>query len=199
MVCAYGGFPIVRHNVIRDLTAELLKEVCHNVAVEPTLLPLSGEAFTGLSTNTSKNARADVQAAGFWTRGEDAYFDVKVFHPDAPSYKSKSPTSLFEVHEQRKRLEYEERIVNVDRGSFTHLEFTTTDAVGPVAEKVFATPGGKTDGGKYSVTMAWLQCQLSFALLCGAILCVRGSRSHQQHPVHSEQELAVVESRMEVL
>ena len=38
-----------------------------------------------LSTNTSENAQADVRAAGLWTRGEGSYFDVKVFHPDAPS------------------------------------------------------------------------------------------------------------------
>ena len=91
------GFPTVRHNEIRDLIAELLTEVCHNVAVEPTLLPLSGEAFTGLSTNTSENARADVRAAGFWTRGKDAYFDMKVFYPDAPLYKvnpNRQPASL---------------------------------------------------------------------------------------------------------
>ena len=201
MVCAFGGFPTVRHNEVRDLTAELLTEVCHSVAVEPTLLPLSGEAFTGLSTNTSENARADVRAAGFWTRGEDSYFDVKVFHADAPSYKSKLPTSLFELHERRKRLEYEERIVNVDRGSFTPLVFTTTGAAGPMAERFLQRLAGKLtekDGSKYSVTMAWLRCRLSFALLRGAILCVRGSRSHRQHPVHSKRELAVVESRMEV-
>ena len=179
----------------------MCKKVCHSVAVEPTLLPLSGEAFTGLSTNTSENARADVRAAGFWTRGEDSYFDVKVFHADAPSYKSKSPTSLFELHERRKRLEYEERIVNVDRGSFTPLVFTTTGAAGPMAERFLQRLAGKLtekDGSKYSVTMAWLRCRLSFALLRSASLCVRGSRSHRQHPVHSERELAVVESRMEV-
>ena len=60
--------------------------MCHSVAVEPTLLPLSGEAFTGLSTNTSENARAD-----FWTRGEDSYFDVKVFHPPGQMRHRTSP------------------------------------------------------------------------------------------------------------
>ena len=51
MGCAFEGFPTVRHE-IRDLTAELLTEVCQNVAVEPTLLLLSGKAFDALSTNT---------------------------------------------------------------------------------------------------------------------------------------------------
>ena len=42
-----------------------------------------------LSTNTSENAQADVRAAGLWTRGEGSYFDVKDFHPDAPSVQIK--------------------------------------------------------------------------------------------------------------
>ena len=76
------------------------------VAVEPVLLPLSGEVFSARSTITSASARADVRirAIGFWTRGEDAYFDVKVFHPYAFSYQSRTPASLFQTHETRKRL-----------------------------------------------------------------------------------------------
>ena len=37
MVCHMGGFPTIRHNEIRDITASLLTEVCHNVATEPCL------------------------------------------------------------------------------------------------------------------------------------------------------------------
>ena len=36
--CPHGGFPSIRHDDIRDLTAKLLTEVCSNVAVEPTLI-----------------------------------------------------------------------------------------------------------------------------------------------------------------
>ena len=32
-----GGFPLIRHNEIRDITADLLSEVCHSVGIEPTL------------------------------------------------------------------------------------------------------------------------------------------------------------------
>ena len=35
--CPCGGFPSIRHNELRDITAELLTEVCHSVGVEPTL------------------------------------------------------------------------------------------------------------------------------------------------------------------
>ena len=43
IVCSKGGFPTLRHNEIRDITADLLTEVCHDVAIEPMLQPLTGE------------------------------------------------------------------------------------------------------------------------------------------------------------
>ena len=202
MVCSFGGFPTIRHNELRDITAELLTEVCHNVAVEPVLLPLSGEVFSARSTITPASARADVRATGFWTTGEDAYFDVKVFHPYASSYQSRTPASLFQTHETRKCLEYEERIVNVDHGSFTPLVFSSTGSAGPMADTFLQRLAGKLsekDGVSYSSTIAWLRCRFSFILLRGSILCIHGSRSCKRCLTHhSERELAIVESRLDL-
>ena len=39
MICPMGGFPTIRHNELRDITASLLSDVCHNVATEPRLQP----------------------------------------------------------------------------------------------------------------------------------------------------------------
>jgi len=39
--CPNGAFPTIRHNEIRDLTFELMSEICHNVSKEPSLQPLS--------------------------------------------------------------------------------------------------------------------------------------------------------------
>ena len=41
--CARGGYVIMRHNEIRDVTATLLREVTSNVEVEPILQPITGE------------------------------------------------------------------------------------------------------------------------------------------------------------
>ena len=90
MVCHMGGFPTIRHNEIRDLTASLLTEVCPNVAIEPQLQPLSGETLRLASANTDDGARLDVRARGFWNTCQDAYFDVRVFHPNVPSNHSRS-------------------------------------------------------------------------------------------------------------
>ena len=39
--CKTGGFVSIRHNEVRDFTAEILKEVCQDVEVEPLLTPLT--------------------------------------------------------------------------------------------------------------------------------------------------------------
>ena len=56
---------ISRHNEIRDLTAQLLTEVCNDVCVEPTLQPISGESLSGASSNIQDGARLDIAANGF--------------------------------------------------------------------------------------------------------------------------------------
>ncbi len=65
LTCPTGGLPTLRHNDIRDLTADLMAEVCNNVCTEPELQPLSGEALQGRSANCQEGARVDIRAEGF--------------------------------------------------------------------------------------------------------------------------------------
>ena len=65
--CRRGGFTIQRHNELRDLTASLLTDVCHNVATEPPLQPLGGESFNLRSANTNPQARLDIRHVDFGT------------------------------------------------------------------------------------------------------------------------------------
>ena len=64
--CPIGGFPMIRHNELRDFTASLLSEVCHGVSVEPHLQPLTGKTFSLNSAIVEDGARLDVAANGFW-------------------------------------------------------------------------------------------------------------------------------------
>ena len=91
-----GGFPTIRHNEVRDLTARLLSEVCHNVTTEPHLQPLTGESMRHRSAITTDNARLDVSMCGFWGgRFEKAFIDVRVFNPSAASNRSSSLTATY--------------------------------------------------------------------------------------------------------
>ena len=62
VICHIGGFPTIRHNGIHDITASLLTEVCHSVATEPPLQPLTGETLSACSANTDNHARLDIRA-----------------------------------------------------------------------------------------------------------------------------------------
>ena len=66
--CKKGGFITLRHNIIRNITATLLREVCHDVRIEPQLQPLSGESFQEATSNKADEARVDVCARGFGYR-----------------------------------------------------------------------------------------------------------------------------------
>jgi len=68
MICHHGGLTFVCHNELCDLTAGWLHEVCHDVAVEPSLQPLTGEFVNPASANCHEDACADVHARGFWGR-----------------------------------------------------------------------------------------------------------------------------------
>ncbi len=80
--CHRGGFPSIRHNEVRDITAELFTEVCHRVGTEPLLQPVTKEQLAYKSANREDGARLDVVAENFWGRDKQrAFFDVRVFNP----------------------------------------------------------------------------------------------------------------------
>ena len=83
MICCHGGLTFVSHNGIRDITDEWLERVCHDVVIEPPLQPLTGENVVPATANRQDDARADIHARGFWVRRQSAFFDVRVFHPNA--------------------------------------------------------------------------------------------------------------------
>ena len=178
--CPKGGFPTLRHNEVRDLTAKLMSEVCHEVCTEPHLQPLTGEALNGASAITTDGARLDVAANGFWGgRHERAFFDVRVFNPLAQS-NSQPISSCYRKHENIKKRAYEQRVREIEHGSFTPLVFSLTGGMGPTASvcyKRLASMVAQKRDQTYSSTMAWLRCVLSFALLRSSIQCIRGARS----------------------
>ena len=118
IICHMGGFPTIHHNEIRDITSSLLTEVCHNVTTEP---PLTGETFDARSANTQDNTRLDIRARGFWNTSQDAFFDVRVFYPNASSNRSTVVSSAYRRHEQAKKREYGQRVRDVENGVFTPL------------------------------------------------------------------------------
>ncbi len=122
--CPCGGFTSIRHNEIRNITAHLMSEVCHNVGIEPLLQPLSGESLKDRSANREDGARLDVMSQGFWAGDRQcAFFDVRVFNLFAHSNRNHSLTACCRRHEQEKRS-YDQRVRDVEHGSFSPLVWT---------------------------------------------------------------------------
>ena len=62
----------------------------------------------------------------FWERQRSAFFDVRVCHPNADSYRDLTPKQIYKKHENEKKRQYAERVMEIEQGTFTPLVFTTT-------------------------------------------------------------------------
>ena len=187
MICHMGGYPTIRHE-IRDLTTNLLTEVCHNVSCEPVLQPLSSETFQHRSAIRDDNARLDIRASGFWSHSQEAFFDVRVFYPIASSNCSPTISSAYRKHESVKKRQYGQRVREVERGVFTPLVFTTSGGMAKECStfyKRLASMLALKSNQPYSSTIGWLRCRIQFALLRMSIMCIRGSRSSRGQPLLS--------------
>ena len=81
---------------------------------------------------------------------------------------------------------YEQRIRDVEMGSFTPLVFSTVGGMGSaatVAYKCLASMLSTQWGQSYSSVVSWIRCSTSFSLLRSAVTCLRGARSHRGSPV----------------
>ena len=204
--CSVGGLPSLRHNHIRDLTASLLTEVAASVRIEPELLPLSGEHFRFASANVEDKARLDIEAFGFWgSCHERALFDVRVFNPFAPSNSTASLSATFRKHERCKSRQYQQRVLEVERASFTPLVFAATGGMAPRARVFFKRLCDQVASKRrasYSQTIALVRASVAFSLLRDAIACFRGARSSKGRFGHglfpSSIDVAASESAVEV-
>ena len=163
----------------------VLTEVCHNVAVEPHLQPLTGETLHGASSITQDGARLDVAADGFWgSRFERAFFDVKVFNPYVRSNQRSTLAATNRSHENSKKRAYDQRIREVEHGTFAPLVFSCTGGMGRAATATYRRLAALISTKRnepYSTTMGWIQCRLSFSLLRASIMCLRGAWSSVGH------------------
>ena len=63
------------------------------------------------------------------------HFWISRFHPNCASYVDKDIDQLYVQHENMKKRDYRERVLNVEHGSLTPIVFTTSGGAGPEANK----------------------------------------------------------------
>ena len=189
MVCQRGGFIIQCHNELRDLEAEMLRMVCNDVEVEPVLQEVTGETLNH-GANKAPDARLDIHARGFWERQRSAFFDVRVCHPNADSYR------LFLIKYTRsiRTRQYAERVMDIEQGTFTPPIFTTTGGMADesvVYHSRLAELIANKKGGSYASAISWIRGKVSFAIVRPAILCLRGSRSRRRQLYFVDSDLQI--------
>ena len=188
--CHMGGYPSIRHNEIRDLTADLMSVVCHGVSTEPHLQPVDGKTLRGASANSSDGARLDITANGLWGgRFERAFFDVRVFNPYAPTNRRLQSATCYRHHENAKKRSYDQRVREIEHASFVPLVLSVTGGLGRIATtyKRLASLLSSKCNQPYSTTMGWLLCRLSFTLLRSSL-----PLSEVPDPRHTESQILLL-------
>jgi hypothetical protein len=192
--CPLGGLVVLRHNEIRDITAELLTEVCKDVRKEPPLEQLSGENFPNRSANRTDEARLDVSATGLWVPYQKAFLDVRVFNPSAKKYRAID--QAFIMNEREKKNEYCQRVLQVENGTFSPLVFSINGGMGKecmaVYKRIAQMMADKRESTSYSECITFIRTKLSFAVLRSAMRCIRGSRKLNNRLPIDEHDISLV-------
>ena len=190
LTCPRGGFVIMRHNRVRDLEASILKDVCKDIRIEPELLPI-GNCTN--SDNTAERARLDVSAVGVWSPMERTFVDVRIVHPNSPSYQGKKMEKIYEMHENEKKRKYNQRIIQVEKASFTPLVFSTSGGMAlectKFHKKIAELIALKTKE-EYSHIMNHLRTRIRFTLLKSTLIAVRGERGKSRKATENITELS---------
>ena len=170
----------MRHNNLRDALANIMKEVCHDVKIEPPLLPVTPNNFSSRS-NTSDGARLDISACGLWSTFERTFFDIRVSHPHAASNVTMSLQDVYKKNKKEKIDFYEERVVESEKGLFAPMVFLTTGGAGPQCSAVIKRLADKIAtkrSEQYSHVITHLRTKLRFALLRSVLISIRGVRGN---------------------
>ena len=154
--------------------------MCRDVVVEPQLLPLDNEDIAG---TRGERAAPDISSRGLWSTFERTFFDVRVLHPNAPSYVNTEVSKLYKSHEHEKMRKYNACVMTVERGSFTPLVYTTFGGWGPQAtryHKRLAEKLASKRNEEYSHVLNHMRARIRFSLLRSVLVAVRGERGKRQ-------------------
>ena len=150
------------------------------ISRRPELLPLGNLELHG---NNAVKARLDVSAVGIWSQMERTFVDVRILHPNSPSYLDKTPEQLYRQHEQEKKRDYNNRVLQVEKGSFTPLIFSTSGGMGPECTKYhkrIAELVSIKRKEEYSHVMSHIRTKIRFCLLRSTLVAVRGERGRRR-------------------
>ena len=131
-------------------------------------------------------------ARGVWSQFERSFYDIRVTHPNCLSNIGKPVADIYVEHQKAKKSEYQERVLQSEKASFTPLIFTTSGGMGPECTILYKRIAELTSSRKnehYSSVMNYIRTRLRFAILRSTLIGIRGERgkSKSRHDVSLDE------------
>ena len=107
------------------------------------------------------------------------FFDVRVFHPNSPSYVQVPLASLYKRHEDEKNRRYNSQVITVEKGTFTPLVYSTFGGCGLQAKKYhkrLAELISRKRNEDYHHVINHIRMKIRFAMLRSVLIALRGER-----------------------
>ena len=102
-----------------------------------------------------------------------------MFDPNASRYLNTSIQQCYTINEKERKRNYNERILQIDHGTFTPLVFSLYGGMGREYKTFYSRLAElvsiKQNTSK-SIATNWIRTEICHALLKASLLCVRGSR-----------------------
>lgn len=144
------------------------------------LIEVNGEGLRERTANIQKEARLDSSALGFWTPCQRVFFDVRVFNLHAQRYRRSEIKRCFQMNEREKKRQYNERVLQIENGTFTPLVFAANGAMAKECKafyKRLADMIAEKRSISNSVATNVIRTKISFSLIRSTLRCIQGSRS----------------------
>ena len=152
-----------------------MKSVCNDVETEPMLQLVYNRTNFSRLANISNEARLDVRARGFWRQGQNTVFDVRITNETCDSQRTSAVQTILRKHETEKKRQYNQRVIEIEHGTFTPLVFTTSGAMDHECDKFHKSLADKISQKKdelYDEVMRYMRMNISFLVLKSTLLCI---------------------------
>lgn len=184
--CPLGGFPSIRHDAFRDFTAKLMREVCHNTSVEPTLQPPTGENLILNTANSSNEARLDIKADCFWDCDQQTVFFISnlqsyiTYQPYSIPPGQFSPTWTGEEKAVQRQCR-QRRAWLFHPSCFLNCWWVWTGCTGRIQTPIRLICLQMEHWLQKVIT--WIRCKIGFTFIRSAVMRLRGTQSRRSHPL----------------
>ena len=110
----------------------------------------------------------------------ERFLDIRISDPNANRYLNGTLPRCHEINEKEKKRNYNNRILQIEHGTFTPLLFSIYGSMGKECTKFYSKLAellSEKSKESKSLTVNWLRTKSYFGLSKSCLLFLRGSRS----------------------